>query len=242
MICEDIRLSLAEGEFCEETENGARVATHCLYPSFEPVEVFVAKFGDGYIITDGGGAVNSAWLHGRDEIRKLVERESARYGVTANDGVIQSRVPSIEWLRSAIIGVANASASAAAAALERAAVAAERVLGDKIYDALTHVVPKSSIAREYEHRGASGKRWRYDYAATAPEHLLLVNAVTPHHVSISAKYVAFADLPANDRGIEKFAVYGRKLETDDVALITQVATLVPVTSLEQGIRRVLLRA
>jgi hypothetical protein len=242
MICEDVRLALAEGELCEESESGARVVTHCLYPSFEPVEVFVTKFGEGYIVTDGGGAVNSAWLHGRDEIRKLVERESARYGVSANDGAIQARVPSIEWLRSAIIGVANASASAASAALERAAVAAERVLSDKIYDALVHVVPKSSIAREHEHRGASGKRWRYDYAATTADKLLLLNAVTPHHVSISAKYVAFADLPANDVGIEKLAVFGRKLETDDVALITQVATLVPVTSLEQGVRRLLTRS
>ncbi len=239
MICEDVRLALSEGEFCEESPNGARVLTHCLYPSFEPVEVFVTKFGDGYLVNDGGGAASSAWMHGREEIRKLIERESVRYGVSSRDSVIESRVPSIEWLRSAIIGVANASASAATAALERAAVAAERVLADKIFDALSHVVPRANIAREYEHRGASGKRWRYDYAATASERLLLVNAVTPHHVSISAKYVAFADLPANDTEISKFAVYGRKLDTDDVALITQVANLVPVDSLERGVRRIL---
>lgn len=241
MICEAVRIALGERDSCEETESGARVITHCLYPSFEPVEVFVAKVGDGYVVHDGGGAVNSAWLHGREEIGKILSKECARFGVDHRNGLAEARVANADWLRSAILAVANASAAAAATSLERVAVAAERVLADRIFDTLKRVVPKNNIAREFEHRGGSGKRWRYDFAASVPGHLFLVNAVSPHHVSISAKYVAFADLPANDTAVEKIAVFGRKLETADVSLITQVATLVPVEALERGVRRILSR-
>jgi hypothetical protein len=242
LICDDVRRALSEGDLCEETASGARVVTQCLYPSFEPVEVFVAKLGDGYIVTDAGGASASAWLHGRGDIDKLLAKEGARFGVGARDGVIEAHVPNLEWLKSAVLGVANASASAAASALERQSAAAEKVLSEKIYEALSHVVSKSTIARDFLHRGASGKRWHYDFAATSQKGLLLLNAVTPHHVSISAKYVAFADLPANDAVVEKIAVYGRKLETEDATLITQVATLMPVASLERGLRKALARS
>jgi hypothetical protein len=239
MICDDIRAALAEGDVCEVTESGARIVTHCLYPSFEPVEVFITGKGDGYIVTDGGGAAAAAFLHGRDELSKVLARECARFGVECHGDVVVAEVGAIDWLRAGILAVANASAAAAISALERVAVAAERVLADKIYEGLSRVVAPSNIAREYEHRGVSGKRWRYDFGAMADDHLLLVNAVAPHHVSVSAKYVAFADTPANDDHVGKLAVYGRKLETEDVALITQVATLVPVTAVESGIRRVL---
>jgi hypothetical protein len=239
MLCDDIRAALAEGDVCEETERGARVVTHCLYPSFEPVEVFVVRYGDGFIVTDGGGASASAFLHGRDELGKVLERECARYGVEARDGAVFAEALTAEWLRASILAVANASATAATAALERVAVAAERVLADKIYEGLRRVVPASSISREFEHRGVSGKRWRFDFGAMTPSGLLLVSAVAPHHVSVSAKYVAFADTPANDDQVGKIAVYGRKLDHEDVALLTQVATLVPVTSVEAGVRKVL---
>lgn len=239
MICDDIRQALADGDVCEMTDRGARIVTHCLYPSFEPVEVFVSNFGDGYRITDAGGAAAAAYLHGRDELGKVLIRECVRFGVECRGDAVVAEVGGIDWLRAGILAVANASAAAAISALERVAVAAEKVLADKIYEGLTRVITPDFIAREYEHRGASGKRWRYDFGAMRGPRLLLVNAVAPHHVSVSAKYVAFADTPANDDHVGKLAVYGRKLETEDVALITQVATLVPVTSVEAGVRRVL---
>jgi len=241
MLCEDVRLALGEGEICEETDRGARVTTHCLYPSFDPVDVFITRFGAGFIVSDGGGAVAAAWVHGREELSKVLSREASRYGIWCKGDNLECQVDSIDWLRSAILAVANASAAAANSALERVAVAAERVLAEKIYEGLRRFASADSIHKEYEHRGSSGKRWRFDFGLNGPNELLLVNAVAPHHVSVSAKYVAFADTPANDDHVAKLAVYGRKLETEDVALITQVATLVPIGTVEAGIRRVLAR-
>lgn len=241
MTCDDILTALASGTTCEETPSGMRVVTHCLYPSFDPVEVYVARYGDGFVVSDGGGAAASAWEHGRDGMERCIAKASVRFGVVAKGGVIEARAENLDWLRSAILAVANASASAAEAALERSVIAAENAMSDRIFEALAQIIPRDSIAREFEHRGSSGKRWRYDFGATANDNLLLVNAVAPHHASISAKYVAFADTPEEASEVRKLAVYSRKLETADATLITQVATLVPVRAVERGARSILAR-
>lgn len=238
-VCDDVRAALGSAEFCEETDRGARILTHCLYPSFEPVSVFVARFGDGYAVSDAGGAVAAAWAHGRDDIKKILRREALRFGVEATGDAIQAEASSIEWLRTAILAVANASSSAASHAVERAVLANEKVLAERIYETLAKVVPVQKIAREFEYRGASGKNWRADYAIVTDFSRLIINAVTPHHASISAKYVAFADIEASERAVEKFAVFERPLESDDKSLITQVAALVPIKSLAAGTRRAL---
>src|SRR5580698_6697293 len=99
MICDQVRAALAEGDVCEETDSGARIVTHCLYPSFEPVEVYVSAFGAGFRITDGAGAAAAAFLHGRDELGKVLVRECARFGVDCRDDTIVAEVASAEWLR-----------------------------------------------------------------------------------------------------------------------------------------------
>ena len=148
MICDDIRIALSEGEVCEETDDrGARIFTHCLYPSFEPVAVYVARKGDGYVVTDGGGASASAYLHGREELGKVLLRECARFGVDCKEDTVVADVVSADWLRAAILAVANASAAAATSALERVAVAAERVLADKIYEGLYDALSDDVVAQ-----------------------------------------------------------------------------------------------
>lgn len=239
MICEDIRAALSANEFCEETDEGARIVTDCLYPSFEPVCVFVARFGEGYRVSDGGGAATSAWQHGREESRRTLAKFAVRYGVESSDGVVHAYAPSTDWLQSAVLGVANASAAAAHAALERAAQAAEQVLSERIFEALSRVVTAKNIAKDFEYHGVSGKHWKADFAVSSSNDLLIVNAVTPHPISISAKYVAFADVDSGSVAAKKFAVHDRSLNSEDTSLITQVASLVPIRALEGGVRRAL---
>lgn len=241
MGCDEILAALAAGQVCEQTPSGLKVQTHCLYPSFDQVDVFVVAHGDGFIVTDGGGAVASAWEHGREGLDRVLARASAKFGASTNGSVIEAKVPSADWLKNAILAVANASASAAEAAVERVVQTTEKAIADQILEALARVIPRASIAQDFEHRGQSGKKWRYDFGATANDNLILVNAVAPHHSSISAKYVAFADTPEEAEDISKIAVFGRQLETADVALLQQVATLVPLRSVDRGLRKVLAR-
>jgi hypothetical protein len=119
--CGEIHAALSGLVVCEETTSGARLATHCLYPSFEAVRVFVAKFGDGYKVHDDGGAYREAWLHGRDDalISRIIKSEASRCRLAVSGASMVADVPSAEWLASAILTVSNASASAARKAVER---------------------------------------------------------------------------------------------------------------------------
>jgi hypothetical protein len=110
---------------------------------------------------------------------------------------------------------------------------------------MDHILSKAFdaviVVREFSFIGLSGKEHHLDFAIRQPQqHLFLINTVVPDHVSVSAKYVAFADtrLDHGD-GIERFAVYDRPLEAGDASLRQQVADLVPLGTLEPGIKRAL---
>ena len=120
MSCAEIKEAMSHFADCVDTQDGFRFTTHCVYPSFDPVNVFVTKFGDGFHVHDGGGAVRSAWVHGRDDksYQRIMESHAKRFGLTFENETYVSVVHDKTWLPSAILAVANSSASAANAAVE----------------------------------------------------------------------------------------------------------------------------
>lgn len=233
MDCKAVRTAMADFDVCEPTLDGARIATHCLYPSFEAVHVYVVKDGDNFIVHDGKGAFHAAWEHGRDEraIARAIDAEATRYQLSVdNHRLVASNVP-LEWLRSAILAVANASSVAANVVVAKVVAAADEELVSKIDRVLSTRIAHSRIARNYKLRGASGGDRHFDFAIRGSEgYELFLNGVTSHHSSYSAKYVAFSDLEA-DRS-SKIAVRDAPLKTDVEALLLKVATIVPLASLE----------
>lgn len=234
---------LARFDATSSTPKNWELSTHCLYPSFEPVSVFL--HGTGPIkVTDGGNAYRIAWDHGRDErlIRQALSRQAQKFGADLNGVVIESSVPSVEWLASATMAVANASAHAAHSAVEKIVAASEGALKHQVAAILAKIDhPKFPVVSEYSIFGKSGKQHRFDFAISDKDRnmTLLIDTVTPHHVSISAKFVAFSDASGDDQRFTRFAVFDSPLMRDDAALLRQVADLVPVGSLQEGTQRAL---
>jgi hypothetical protein len=245
MSCDQIKEALAGCLVFEPTEDGCRISTACLYPSFERVEVYVTRFGEGFIVHDAGGAYRSAWSHGRDEalIRKILSREASRFHLRLENFVLGTEAISAEWLPAAVLSVANASAQSANSIVERVTAAAEAALSDKMFEKLKAVVPEPQIKRAFPVLGKSGKEHRFDIVVQHHgEQLLLLDAVSPHHSSVAHKYVAFSDTKAHyNETVEGFAVYERPLAEDDASLLLQVAQLVPIVALVEGARRAIER-
>jgi hypothetical protein len=242
MSCASLSSFFGTFAACEETPDGARVATHCLYPSFDAVHVYVVRVDDKFYVHDGGGAERASWLHGRDHhgITRALNRQAERFQLQNVKGRLVGEAVSEEWLHSAILSVANASALAANNAVAKMAVAAESALIKRIGSTLEKVVPAARIGREVSIKGRSGGERRFDFAIRREDkHSLLINGVSPHHASISSKYVAFSDSDGDRE--DKLAVYARPLETDDTALLPQVATILPIAALEGRAERSLLR-
>jgi len=243
MSCEHIRKALAILPDCIETDSGSCFTTHCLYPSFESVCVYVVGFGNGFKVHDDGGAMRSVWDHtGETAVaRHAMARQAGLYGLKVVENKIVAEVQSIDWLFAAIVSVANASAATAYEAIEseHASTARENDLKEQIYSALTETVAKKLISKDYTLIGNSGKRHCFDFAVQRPsDGWLLMDAISPHHVSVAAKFMAFSDIQSLDGGIGgRFAVYDRPLHTEDETLIQTVADLVPVKSLQRNIQR-----
>jgi len=114
--CDDVIAALAPYAECSLDGDVARVRTHCLYPSFEPVFVTVDRTGAGsYVVSDTGAAYAVAWDAGRDHrtIERAILQSASRFDVGTQGASILVTVPSLDWLASAIVAVANASSNAA---------------------------------------------------------------------------------------------------------------------------------
>lgn len=103
----------------EMPDGGFLISTHCLYPSFEPVSVFVLGYGDGFIVHDNAEAARLAWMYGVDDrsFKRIAYASSNDFDCKIDGVQIQCEAPSAEWLWAAIASVANASSDAARTAV-----------------------------------------------------------------------------------------------------------------------------
>lgn len=231
MDCTLLQNILDSRRFCEQSRLGTKILTQCLYPSADPVYVHVGTWGDGYRVTDGGGAAESVLVHGRDADAIEIGLHAARdrHSLRVEGGQLVAHAPTPDWLPAAVMAVANGAAHAAFVGVDYQSKKAERSLKAKIGKTLQAVVPEKLLAREYEYRGESGKLWHLDFAITIMERPILIKGVTPHHNSISANYTTFGDL--RPKAVRRQCVYQRRPANDDASLLRQVAELVPVNAL-----------
>jgi hypothetical protein len=238
MNCESLLAIFNDEAACKKTDYGMRFVTHCLYPSFDPVSVYVSKLGSGYRVTDGGGAVRSAMVHGRDQhvMANAFGKACKRHSVVDREGMLIAEPKTDEWLYPAILAVANASAMAAGHAVEAIAEAVENDLKLQIGEILKQAVPESNVTKQYEYRGSSGNVWKMDYAVIR-DSVLLIKSITPNRNSVNSNFSAFSDI-GDEPNVSRYSVYKSPLKQTDTALIRRVAQLVPLASVEAGAQRV----
>lgn len=244
MDCEFLHRLMAKNGGCEQTERGLRFETHCYYPSFDRVAVYVSRFGDGFRVSDGGDAASSAFIHGRDDNAFLVSMKAActRFGVEPHGSTLLANVEDEEWLFPAILAVANAASTAAFETSTKVAKKVTRELRGKMLAMLGEVIPAHNIATDYHYRGKSGHEWRVDFAVLKTRSPLLVKAITPDGNSINANYTAFDDIfEASENHTSRFSVFDRELKSEDRMLMLRVAELVPLRSLKIGVKTALAR-
>jgi len=240
-LCTTVRESLARYERCDETTQGSRFETHCLYPSFEPVAVYVVKIGDGFLVHDGGGAHACSWAHGRDEklISRALAESAGRFGLRTDNRQIVSDIPSEAWLASGILSVANASAGAALDAVSRQAKAASDRLHERVREVLIRRFTIARVSEDIVRTGESGRDYHFDFGVRDGTRSVVIDVVTPARGSIVHKYTAFADAKVRYQG-GAFAVHDLPLVPADANLLAQVADVVPYVALPAGVERALL--
>ncbi|CAM8624338.1 hypothetical protein MCEREM30_01146 [Paracoccaceae bacterium] len=225
-LCKIILESTSSLWACMETTNGARVRTTCVFPSFEPVFVYVAKLGDGFVVHDAGEAMAIIMSHGQagDAAKRTIRSECKRFDVAFSERRISLKIDAAEWLETAIVAVANTAATAARNALKDNNIKAERDLADVIFHLLEPKLAKGTITKDFPFLGESGRRYRFDLAIQGKEQLTLIEIVSRHANSVNSKYVALADVPS-DAAVKKIVAHNNDLSQEDILLLQNVATV-----------------
>lgn len=197
-----------------------------MFPSYEPVFVYVAKLGEGFVVHDAGETMAVVMAHGQDSrsAKSAIRSECKRYALRFGDRRISLKIDALDWLETAIVCVANASASAARHALQDTTSKSELDLADKLYAILESRVPKGLVSRSYAFQGASGRKYKFDLAVQSRDQLTLIETVTAHANSVNSKYVAFADVPASEH-IQKIVAHNNDLSPEDILLLQNVAVV-----------------
>jgi len=225
-LCDIIVASTSSLWACNETENGARIRTTCVFPSFEPVFVYVAKLGDGFVVHDAGETVAVILAHGQDgdAAKRVIRSECKRYDVTFGERRISLKIDAGEWLETAIVAIANTAAAASRNALKDNNKKVEIDLADIIFQLLEPKLAKGAITKGFPYRGESGRRYKFDLAVQGRDNLTLIETVTPHAISVNSKYVALADVPS-EAAVKKIAAHNNDLAQEDILLLQNVATV-----------------
>ena len=232
--CAAIGSELRTFDACESTESGTRVSTHCLYPSFDPVSVFVVERGGEFVVHDDGGAARISWAHGvgHAAVTKSLDASARAFGCEVADSHIRVTAMAREWLWAAIASVANASADAARAAVGRSRASKEESLIARTKAVLDRAVWKPDTKLGFPYHGNSGKLYTFDLSIQYDGSLALIDAVVQHQNSIAAKYLAFSDTETRP-GLYKYALHEGELSQEDRALLANVADLVSFQSIER---------
>jgi len=225
--CSAIDQVMGKYEGCDHTDDGLRVRTHCLYPSFEQVEVFVVRHGEGFIVHDGAGAAGAAWLHGAEAkaLARSLKTAAASFGCSVKDHTIKTIAPSDEWLWAAVASVANAASDAARASVGRIRQTEEENLIRKTKAILDSARWRPETRLDAQYPGQSGKIHTFDLMIEHEKQTALMDAVVSHPNSIAAKYLAFSDTESRP-GLYKYALYDNNLAPEDKALLSNVSDLV----------------
>lgn len=225
-LCDTITQAAHSLLTCQETPNGARVRTTCVFPSFEPVFVYIAKVGDGFIVHDAGETVAVILAHGRDgkQAKRAIKAECKRYDLHFGKRRIALRVDAPEWLDSAIVCVANTSATAARNAIKDSVSKSESDLAETIFQLLEPRVRAGTMTKHFPYSGSSGRKYKFDIAVQGRNQLTLIDTVLPHAGSINSKYVAFADIP-EDEDVKKIVAHNNDLSSEDILLLQNVAVV-----------------
>jgi hypothetical protein len=237
MKCDLIVAALADLQ-CKQTADGARVLTHCLYPNFDQVAVYVQQHLDGYLVHDGGEVFDLAFLEGRNpaKLKGHMRDFAALYGVDSDEHRIFGRALSAAWLPNVVMAVANAAAASASAFVTSRAEQDDGEFRERTYEVLKAAFTGDNVTPRVKRRGRTGRFYSFAFSVAFQDRIALVDTVTPNPISVSTRFTSFSATDARSLG-GAFLAYNRPLEAADAALLSEVADVLPLEVLVASIER-----
>lgn len=182
----------------------ARLAVPVLYPSGASASVEVVLSGSDCFVSDMAKGQAESEMQGASSFYDHAARSSAeRFGVRYDGQSIFVVRTSIDNVETAIAAVANASVSAASAAIFKSFEEKEKKKTEELFQKVTRAFSEFGIhivTKEEELNGRDAV-WPAHNVVTLPDKRKLVfEFVTENSSSVASKYFMFSDLSRSARG------------------------------------------
>lgn len=220
------------------------IITHCQLPGGSLIKVRVRASGDGWIVSDGGAALDDATSAGIEKpIFGLNVRRAIRSkGLSFVDGRIESPRIGLESLYNATIVVANAARDVAEALIYLGNNYSEETLENRARKILVGRFHSWVLSRPVIISGASERDHKFDNALDLPDgRKILVDVVKHQGNSINAAVVANLDVQrlGNPKLVQRIVFDpSESWKSEEIELLGVGATPVALPSLGDAIERI----
>lgn len=194
---DSVLAALASVSRVDDTDEGVRVTTHCVYPSNGFVQVVVSGGPTAYRVSDAGGAmrdIESAGVEVQQDPAKSLDKRVRLLGLSFHEGVIYAPIVTPEALGVAIALVANASKDSADWFYDTARIHRRRNFKLMVRQLLKKTFEPDQVAATAI-QGASSKTHHFDSVITLGDgKMLTVDAVVLDGNSINSAIATNVDV------------------------------------------------
>lgn len=209
------------------------------YPSGSAVVVDVELNGDKIWVSDMGMGYTEAQMMGAHESYQHIARgKAAEFGVGYDGGAMFVLWVPVERIESAIVCVANASAQAAADAVRLASEVHHKRQEDAVFERVTHVFGRQSVARSHEVIGKRSAWEAHNVVILGNGRRAIFEPMSKHANSVSSKFLMFSDLRESSILISLNAVVESTQSLDAKAqMVGDIANIIELEATDETYRQ-----
>ncbi len=235
----------AVGAWCRPyaLENYVVVPTYHLYPSNSCVQIFIEGGQDNFVVSDGGGALQTALGLGRGLLDPRKHLRSAAREASAHvngAGWIFAKNVEANALTSFVSIIAECSKSAALSCARHFRPDAKIDFKNELDSELVSIFQKR-LERKIDLVGASNKHHRFDFCIKGSHNeIIVIDAVSPDARSINSIIGLHLDLKnANNQNVGQRIIYDDRIEwkSSDLSLLNVGATPLAFTRAMEKLER-----
>jgi hypothetical protein len=174
---------------------GIRVSVPVLFPSGSGAAVEILAGGEQAFVSDIGlGHLEAEYGGASEYFDAQAKRAADQFGVSYDGYSIFALSVPLDRIEGGIAAIANASVRAASLAILRAVEDKDRRQNDVVYERITRVFDKKSVAKTMDLRGQRDHYSAHNVVLFPSGEKAVFEFVSPHRNSISNKFLMFSDL------------------------------------------------
>jgi hypothetical protein len=171
------------------------VSLPIMYPSGAFVGVSISVSGNKCFVSDSAIGLREAEMAGASDFYDSVAGKVAEsFGVRYDGASVFAIDASIERVEGAAAAVGNASASAVARALSKAAESKERVKNNVVFDIVASIFGRPNVEKTIDIPGRDAVWPAHNVVTFSDRHRAIFEFVSAHTNSVANKYMMFSDI------------------------------------------------